>query len=184
MTTLFAKPLERRTALTMLFGGLALAAAGLILMGIWGDVTGLQRSSSAEEFASVASGLGNPIRRSGAADILLFVPGNTLLWLGLLGLYRSERTPLGSRRLAIMGSKVSLAAGVVDQVENLCLQLGLGRVDLESSDKVVAPAGWLIGLLRVSNLTKWVLLLGVLVALAGLVFFQIRARLAPSARCG
>lgn len=176
LTTLASRPVERKQAIIMIVAGLLLAVIGMALILGWGNVTEVQRATSSEEFSEIAHRLGNDVRLASWADIILFVPGNALLLGGLLALYRSPLSSPANQRLSSMGTKALLAEVVVDQIENLALMTGLGRVDLSGATPgdVVDPSGLIITVLRIANLTKWVLLLLVMAALLGLVFCQAR----------
>lgn len=156
--------------------GLGLCLLAVFLMQRLGNVIDLQQSTSSDQFAASAYEGGNSLRWSSLADAFLYVPGYVLLFIGLLGRYEHTVADWG-RRLLIGGA-------VADQVENLTLQLGMGRVNLDAggSDGVVDPAGWLIGVLRISSMLKWLLLALMIIAVLAVVIRGSRARVAEIAR--
>ena len=79
----------------------------------------------------MANDLGNDVRLASWADILLYVPGYLLLFVGVFALLQlATNTPPDVRFLAAIGGGLAVAAAVADQLENLFLQLSLGTVDL------------------------------------------------------
>lgn len=151
--------------------GLLVAVVGFVAAGLLGDLASLQAATSAEEFAAVANETGNGVRWASWVDILVIVPGYTLLLGGLLLLLtRTDRSALSVGRLGLR----ALGGGVLfDQIENLCVQLGLGTVNLDQPgpDEVVNPADWLITLMQGAFWLKWLSLLG---AIAIIVILGIR----------
>lgn len=162
-----AKLLEspRRTA----FVGLGITLIGLFLSQAFGGVADLQAATSPDEFGAVADEIGSGVRWASWVDILVIVPGYTLLLGGLLLLL--ARTGPSFVPSAKVGLRL-LGAGVVfDQIENAALQVGLGTVDLDQpgADEIVDPAGWLIAVLQGAYWLKWICLLSVVVIIVGLV---------------
>lgn len=152
--------------------GICLCLLAVYLMQQNGNVTSIQQATSAEAFAERAYEGGNGLRIASLVDALLYVPGYVLLFFGILGRY--EHT------VADWARKLLIGGAVADQIENISLQLGMGRVDLDAggTDGVVDPAGWLITVLRLSSTFKWLLLALTAVAVLAVVIRASRARVA------
>lgn len=160
--------------------GLILSVIGLILMARWGGVEEIQGATSPEEFAKVAASVGNQLRLASWSDILVFVPGYTLLVGGILALFRGPEGTVSRGARVGMGF---LGAGVIiDQVENLMVQLGLGRVDLDQPgpSEIVHPADWLLSVLQFAFVGKFVGLALAVVTILGLVVIAAKKRLGNS----
>ncbi len=151
--------------------GLVVSIVGFVTAALLGDLTSLQAATSPEEFAAVANESGNGVRWASWVDILVIVPGYTLLLGGLLLLLaRADRSALNGSRLGLR----ALGGGILfDQIENLCVQLGLGTVNLDQPgpDEVVNPADWLITMMQGAFWLKW---LGILGAVAIIVVLGVR----------
>ncbi len=156
--------------------GLVLSAIGLILMANWGGVEEIQGAGSAEEFATVATSVGNQLRLASWSDILVFVLGYTLLVGGILALFRSLDGSV--RRSARIGMGFLLAGAIVDQIENLMVQLGLGRVDLDQPgpSEIVQPSDWLLSVLQFTFIAKFVGLALAIVTILGLAAVAAKNR--------
>ncbi len=162
--------------------GLILSVIGLVLMAKWGGVEEIQGATSPEEFATVAASIGNQLRLASWSDILVFVPGYTLLVGGVLALFRD---PDGAvRRSARIGMGFLGAGVIIDQVENLMVQLGLGRVDLDQPgpSQIVHPSDGLLSVLQIAFVGKFVGLALAIATILGLAVIAAKNRLSTGAR--
>ncbi len=151
--------------------GAALSVVGLGLILLWGNVTDVQSASNPAEFIKATLNHDNSLRLASWADILVFVPGYTLLILGLLGRIVSGDGVLSCvRRGTAVGRVVIVAAAVADQVENVLVRLAIGNVDLTAGgpSDVVDPSDSLISALHAAYLTKTALLGTTVFILVGL----------------
>jgi len=151
--------------------GAALSVIGLGLILLWGNVTDVQSASNPAEFIAATLNHDNSLRLASWADILVFVPGYTLLVLGLLARFVSRDDVLSCvRRGTNVGRVVIVAAAIADQVENILVRLAIGNVDLAAGgpSDIVDPSESLISALRAAYLTKTVLLVATVGILLGL----------------
>jgi hypothetical protein len=156
--------------------GSVLVVVGVVLIRHWGGLA-IQGTGTTEEFARTALEQGNAVRYASLADIVVFVPGYVLVFLGAYGYAR--RAPGFRRRGAVVGGWMVVAGAVVDQTENVLLQLGLGTVDLDAPDAVLQPAEWLVDAALVAYYVKNFLLLFSAVILLALAMWALVDR-APS----
>jgi hypothetical protein len=151
--------------------GAILSGLGLGLILLWGDVRDVQAASSSAEFIAATLNHDNSLRLASWADILILVPGYTLLVLGVLTRIVSGDGVLSCvRRGTAVGRVVIVAAALADQIENVLVRLAIGNVDLTATDPtdVVEPGDSLISALHVTYLTKTALLGTTVVILLGL----------------
>jgi len=162
---------KRPRYVTQIGVGAILFAVGLGLILAWGDVRDVQAASNPAEFIAATLNHDNNLRLASWADILVFVPGYTLLVLGVLTRIVSGEGVLSCvRRGAAVGRVVIVAGAVADQVENVLVRLAIGNVDLTGigPTDVVDPSDSLISALHVTYLTKTTLLGTTIVILIGL----------------
>ncbi len=159
-------PLSRIPPRVNVLIGLGLCFLAVFLMQQWGTLAGIQQASSAEQFATRAYDGGNSLRLSSLADAFLYVPGYVVLFLGLLA--RHEHT------VADWATKLLIGGAVADQIENVSLQLAMGTVDLDAAGTagVVAPAGWLLAIIRMAGGFKFLCLA---LAIIGVFAVMVRA---------
>lgn len=151
--------------------GAVLSVVGLGLILLWGNVTDVQAASNPAEFITATLNHDNSLRLASWADILVFVPGYTLLVLGVLTRIVSGEGVLSCvRRGANVGRVVIVAAAIADQVENILVRLAIGNVDLaaDGPSDIVDPSESLISALRAAYLTKTILLGTTIVIVIGL----------------
>ncbi len=151
--------------------GAVLSVVGLGLILLWGNVTDVQSASNPAEFITATLNHDNNLRLASWADILVFVPGYTLLVLGVLTRIVSGDGVLSCvRRGAAVGRIVIVAGAVADQVENVLVRMAIGNVDLTGTDPtdVVDPSDSLISALHITYLAKTALLGTTIVILIGL----------------
>ncbi len=152
--------------------GAVLSVVGLGLILLWGNDTDVQAASNPAEFITATLNHDNNLRLASWADILVFVPGYTVFFLGVLAWLVSGDGVLSCvRRGVAVGRVVVIATGIADQVENVLVRMAIGNVDLTRTDPtgVIAPSNSLISALHIAYLTKTVLFGAMLVISGGLI---------------
>ncbi len=128
---------------------------GYTLTHLWGDVLAIQLAGSPSEFVSLAEAVEGGMQRAFWADILILVPGYTLVFVGIFNLRRPR-----AARLCRWGLRLALLGALLDQVQNVMILFGLAQVDSGSS-----PSDTMIGM-SLSVGTGLFLLLGAALVLA------------------
>lgn len=160
--------MSRLSPRVLILAGLGLCLLGLYLMQTTASVVIIQQSTSSAQFAQRAAEGGNGLRFSSLIDSIIYVPGYVLLFLGLVAKY-DDPIATWVRRLLVTGA-------IADQIENVSLQLALGRADLDAGE-TIDPAGWLIVVLRIASTLKWLLLALMMLALLAVVIKTSRERM-------
>lgn len=152
--------------------GLGLLMLGLGLDRHFGGVKLLQQVDSPGVFTLAIILAGPQLKWASWADILLIVPGYTLLFAGLL-MWLRRRLGDRFRRSRVAVKCVLAAAALSDQYENLMVQIGLrqcGAYDpkVAGTPFLREPEAWIVTGMNAASWSKWVFLVATVVGIIGL----------------